>query len=201
MLPRVLKNFNLFIDGRGYAGRIAEVTLPKLVHRTEEYRLGGLDTPVQVDMGMEKLECDLTLSEYDAEVIKLFGIEDESLLPTVLRGIGLDAVINELTGFVPRGQIPFTMRGGLSDETNDRVVPVVVYVEGSIIELDLGQWRAGENATLTIRMALRFYRLTVDDENLIEIDVDNRVRKVNGIDQISTSRVLRRTAAIRGLVV
>ncbi len=201
MLPKVLKNFNLFIDGRGYAGRIEEVALPKLVHRTEEYRLGGLDTPVQVDMGMEKLECDLTLSEYDADVIKLFGIEDESLLPTVLRGIGLDAVINALTGFVPRGQIPLTMRGGLSDEANDRVVPVVVYVEGSIIELDLGQWRAGENAALKARLALRFYRLTVDGENLIEIDVDNRVRKVDGIDQISTSRVLRRTGTIRRLVV
>jgi phage tail tube protein FII len=184
MLPKVLKNFNLFIDGRGYAGRIEEVTLPKLVHRTEEYRLGGLDTPVQVDMGMEKLECDLTLSEYDAHVIKLFGIEDESLLPTALQGIGLDPAVNALTGFTPRGLIPLTMRGGLSDEVNDRVVPVVIYVEGSMIELDLGQWRAGEKTTLKIRLALRYYRLTVDNENLIEIDVDNRVRQVAGNDQI-----------------
>jgi len=184
MLPKVLKNFNLFIDGRGYAGRIEEVTLPKLVHRTEEYRLGGLDTPVQVDMGMEKLECDLTLSEYDAHVIKLFGIKDESLLPTALQGVGLDLAVNALTGLNPRGLIPLTMRGGLSDEVNDRVVPVVIYVEGSMIELDLGQWRAGEKTALKIRLALRYYRLTVDNEALIEIDVDNRVRQVAGNDQI-----------------
>ena len=29
-LPRVLKNMNLFVDGRGYAGRIDEIQLPKL---------------------------------------------------------------------------------------------------------------------------------------------------------------------------
>ena len=27
-LPRVLKNLNLFIDGRGYAGRVDEIALP-----------------------------------------------------------------------------------------------------------------------------------------------------------------------------
>ena len=30
IIPKILKNFNLFIDGRGYAGRVEEVTLPKL---------------------------------------------------------------------------------------------------------------------------------------------------------------------------
>ena len=73
MIPKVLKNFNLSIDGVGYAGRVQEVTLPKLAHRTEEFKMGGLDTPVQIGMGLEKLECDLTLSEYDINVVKLFG--------------------------------------------------------------------------------------------------------------------------------
>jgi len=50
MLPKILKNFNVFVDGRGYAGKIDEITLPKLTIKTEEYRAGG--------MGMEKLEAD-----------------------------------------------------------------------------------------------------------------------------------------------
>ena len=29
-LPHVLKNMNLFVDGRGYAGRVDEIKLPKL---------------------------------------------------------------------------------------------------------------------------------------------------------------------------
>jgi P2 family phage contractile tail tube protein len=30
MLPQILKNFNLYVDGRGYAGRIEELTLPNV---------------------------------------------------------------------------------------------------------------------------------------------------------------------------
>ncbi len=187
MLPKVLKNFNLFVDGRGYAGRVQEVTLPKLVNKTEEFQLGGLDTPVQVDMGMDKLECDLTLNEYDPYIIKLFGMEDDSLIPIPLRGSGLDAVVNVVTDFVgltSSGQIALTLRGGLSDEVENKVIPVVIYLEGTVIELDFGQWKAGESSQLRIRLALRYYRLNMDKENLIEIDVDNMIRRVGDNDQI-----------------
>ena len=44
--PRVLKNMNLFVDGRGYAGRVDEIELPKLTLKTEEHRAGGMDVPV-----------------------------------------------------------------------------------------------------------------------------------------------------------
>ena len=62
MLPKILKNFNAFVDGRGYAGRIDEISLPKLSIKTEEHRAGGMDIPVAIDMGMEKLEAELTFS-------------------------------------------------------------------------------------------------------------------------------------------
>ncbi len=57
MLPKILRNFNVFVDGRGYAGKIEEITLPKLTIKTEEYRAGGMDIPISIDMGMEKLEA------------------------------------------------------------------------------------------------------------------------------------------------
>ena len=36
MIPRVLKNFNLFVDGRGLAGTVSTLTLPKLSTKMEE---------------------------------------------------------------------------------------------------------------------------------------------------------------------
>ena len=56
-MAKILKNFNLFVDGRGYAGKAEEVTPPKLTIKTEEFRGGGMDVPAAVDMGMEKLEA------------------------------------------------------------------------------------------------------------------------------------------------
>ena len=39
MIPEILKNFNLFIDGRGHAGKVLEVTPPKLTIKTEEFQV------------------------------------------------------------------------------------------------------------------------------------------------------------------
>ena len=84
--PKVLKNMNLFVDGRGYAGRIDEIELPKLTLKTEEHRAGGMDLPVEIDLGMEKLEATLTLSDYDPELFKLYGLVDNDSIAITVRG-------------------------------------------------------------------------------------------------------------------
>jgi uncharacterized protein len=161
MIPKVLKNFNLFVDGRGYAGRVEELTLPKLSLKTEDFRAGGMDVPVVLDMGMEKLECDLTIAEYDPEIVKMFGLS---------------------TG----AQVPLTLRGGLDGEAG--VSPVTVTLRGAWRELDFGGWKAGEKAPLKVAVALRYYRLEIDGAELVEIDAENMVRKINGTDQMDAMR-------------
>lgn len=69
--PRILKNLNLFVDGRGHAGHVDEVTLPKLTIKTEEHRAGGMDLPVELDMGMEKLEASIVLSDTNPDIFRL----------------------------------------------------------------------------------------------------------------------------------
>lgn len=96
MLPKILKNFNAFVDGRGYAGRIDEISLPKLSIKTEEHRAGGMDIPVAIDMGMEKLEAELTFSEYDPELFRLFGLVDGNAVSLTLRGGLQEAVMLKL---------------------------------------------------------------------------------------------------------
>ena len=161
MIPKVLKNFNLFVDGRGYAGRVDEVTLPKLGLKTEEHRAGGMDTPIELELGMNKLECDFTLSEYDPEILKVFGLSSGA-------------------------QVGMSMRGGLDGEAG--VSPVVVTLTGAWRDLDLGNWKAGERAPLKVSVALRYYRLTIDGEDLVEVDAENMVRKIAGVDQLESMR-------------
>ncbi|TQV72582.1 phage major tail tube protein [Exilibacterium tricleocarpae] len=161
MIPKTLKNFNLFVDGRGYAGRVEELTLPKLSIKTEEIRTGGMDAPVELDMGIEKLECDLNIAEYDVDIIALFGLENGA-------------------------QVPLTLRGGLDGE--DGVVPVVVTLRGAWRALDFGNWKAGEKAPLKVSVALRYYRLEIGARELIEIDAINMVRKIDGKDQLQAMR-------------
>jgi P2 family phage contractile tail tube protein len=161
MLPQILKNFNLYVDGKGYAGRIEELTLPKLTLKTEEFQGGGMSAPVEIDMGMEKLEMELTFAEYDQELFKLFGLTNGS-------------------------EVAFTIRGAVqSTGTPD---PVIVNVRGFFKELDFDTWKPAEKATLKCSVACTYYKLSIKGVELIEIDPINMVRNVNGADQLAVFR-------------
>ena len=158
-----LKNMSLFVDGKGYAGCIEDITLPKLTLKTEEYHAGGMDVPIEIELGMEKLECQFSLYKFDKDVLGLFGITQGSLTP-------------------------LTIRGSLSHlETHDSV-PILISLRGLVKELDFGTWKRGEAAMLKVAMGLHYYRYEQDNEEIHEIDVDNMVRKIKGVDLLETTR-------------
>jgi len=160
-LPSVLKNFNLFVDGKGYAGRVEEVELPKLTIKTEEYRAGGMDAPVEIDMGMEKLECSFTLAEYDPALFALWGL-------------------------VPGNWVNITLRGGM--DKDGIVTPVIVNLTGRWKEIDMGSWKAGEIAKLKIQVSGRYYQLVIGGTAAVHIDLENMIRNVDGVDQLAAIR-------------
>ena len=161
MIPNILKNFNVFIDGRGYAGKAEEITLPKLTKKIEEYRGAGMSAPIDIDMGLEKLEMDITFADYDEELFKLWGATNGS-------------------------EIQFTIRGAL--QGTSAAIPVIVNVTGYLKEMESGSWKAGEKSTLKCSLSCNYYKLTINNAEIIEIDPINMVNKVNGIDTLSEIR-------------
>ena len=81
MLDDILKNMALYVDGRGYAGNVETLTLPKLTMKTEEFRNGGMDAPIEVELGMEKLEAEFTLTRFDRNALGLFGLAQGQTVP------------------------------------------------------------------------------------------------------------------------
>lgn len=161
-MPQVLKNFNCSVDGRGYAGIADEVVPPKLTIKSEEHRAGGMDAPVDIDMGMEKLSLEFTLSQYDKDVLKLFGVNNGAT-------------------------VPFTLRGALQADGGD-VTPVVINARGMFSEIDAGTWKAGEKTQMKCSVSLRYYKLTIAGEIIAEIDVENMTRIVGGEDHMAAIR-------------
>jgi P2 family phage contractile tail tube protein len=160
--PKVLRGFNLFVDGRGYAGKVEELELPKLTLKTEEFRAGGMDAPVELDMGMEKLECSFTLGDISTDIMKAFGLSH-----------------NQPVSLTFRGAL------GLGDAN---VVPVVVRAQGMMREQDLGTWKPGEKLQHKMSVALKYYSYEQDGETIHEIDIENMVRTVNSVDQFAATR-------------
>ena len=159
----IFKNFSVFVDGRGYAGRAPEVTPPKLALKTDEFRAGGMDVPVEVEMGLEKLELDFTLRDFSAENLALWGL-----------GNGKD--------------VPVVLRGAAQDSGTGAVKAVVITAKGMVREMDPGSWKSGEAAVNKYTMALNYYKLTVDGQEVHEIDAVNMVRKINGEDRMAETR-------------
>lgn len=158
----VLKNINLFVDGRGYAGQIDEYSPPDLSIQTEDFRGGGMDTSVAIDMGMEALETSFSLIAYDADVLSLFGVAEGQ-------------------------QVPFTARGAL-ESYDGTVKPVIHTMRGRITKLARGTWKPGDKPSLQITMRLDYYKEEVNGVLISEIDAVNMIRIVAGVDRLAAQR-------------
>lgn len=159
--PKRLFNFTAFVDGRGYAGRVTEVTPPKLALKMTEFRAGGMDAAVELETGMEKLEASLSFAEFDQEIFRQFGLLDGNVVQLTLRGAMVD------------------------DDTTEEIV---IQLRGKYKELDSGSWKGGDESSLKATVACRYYKLTIGGNELIEIDVENMVRKIDGKDQLAEQR-------------
>lgn len=160
-MPQYLRNVNVYVDGRGFAGQFEELQLPKLTLQTEEYRGGGMDAPVELDLGMEKLEAQLTVNQYNPKVFALLGL-------------------------VPGNIVNITARGALDEDGT--ITPVVVTLNGAWKEIDMGSWKPGEKAANTFQIACRYYLLSIAGTPTVEIDVPNMKRVIQGVDQLAEIR-------------
>jgi P2 family phage contractile tail tube protein len=160
-IPKILKNFTLFVDGRGLAGTIDTLTLPTLTTKMEEVRAGGMDAPIEHDMGMEKLEASFDLLEFNPDIIALYGLAsaDKQL----------------------------TARGAMRADGADAVA-IVVNMTGNVKQFEPGDWKAGDATKPKFSVGLRYYKLTIGGRELIEIDKVNMIRKINGQDQLASTR-------------
>ncbi len=157
-----LKNMNAFVDGIGYQGKIEEIEMPKITMATEDFSAGGMSGTVEVEMGLEKLETTLTFTHFLPEIAKLFA-----------RGIS---------------DTPLRLRGAVENDETLKVDTVEVILRGRAKELDLGTWKRGENNSFKLPCALTYFKLRVNDEDIIEADPINMILVVDGQDRYAAQR-------------
>ena len=162
-LPRKLKNFATFVDGVNYQGEMPEVTLPTLTRKMEEYRSGGMNGPIDLDMGMEKMEAEL-------------------------KGAGWIKGLMAKWGAGTHDALMLRFAGAIQSDDTDAVQAVEVVMRGRLAEVDPGSAKAGEMTEQTYKYTLSYYKLTMDGEVVLEIDLVNMVEIVHGEDRLSGVR-------------
>jgi len=159
MLPRVLRNFTVVIDGYPMAGIAEELVLPSLERKMEDYRAAGMLAPVALDMGMEALKLEFTLAEFNANVIKAWGLGDAG-------GINVRF-----------------MGAARTDDSNSSVDAIEIAVRGRWKKLDQGTAKNADVAKMKVEMPLTYYRYKLNGDVLVEIDVIAGKEVVGGIDR------------------
>ncbi|QDQ87646.1 phage major tail tube protein [Alcaligenaceae bacterium SJ-26] len=162
-LPAKLKNYNLFNDGQNYIGQVAEIVLPKLTAKMEEWRGAGMDAPIDIDLGMEKLTMEWTIGGIEKQVLTQFG-----------------ALSHAAYGL--------RFAGAVQREDSEKVKALEIEVRGRHSEIDFGTAKTGDDTAKKIATSLSYYKLTLDGEVLIEIDVINMVKRIGGKDLLDPVR-------------
>lgn len=160
-IPRKFKNFNIFVDGVGFAGRAEEASLQTLNVRSEDHT-AGLDTPYPVDMGMETPSLFFDIAEPSGDAVKHFAKADE---------------------------IGITLLGTCNNDESTASEPIVVTARGFIGSMDLGNWNAGiQKVTAKFTMKLVYVKVKGLDGSTFELDLKNNKRMVNGTDVVEVIR-------------
>ena len=162
-LPRKIKNFVLFNEGNSYLGEVDEVTLPKLTRKTEDWQSGGMAGPIKADFGMEGLELEWKAGGVLRDVLTQWG-----------------AMKHDAVGL--------RFAAALQADDSEEIQALEVVVRGRHTELDHGKAKAGDKTEFTVKSALSYYKLSIDNEVLIEIDLVNMVEIVDGIDRLEGVR-------------
>lgn len=158
----VRKNFNLVIDGKGYAGNAEEVNFPEIALKTEELRAAGMDGTIDVTMGLEKMTMDFTLTTHARDVMALFGVREGK-------------------------QAALTIYSVL--ESYDGTVKQVKHnVRGKITKMSQGAAKSGEIAKDKYEMTLDYYKHEIAGKVVHEIDVINSVCIIDGADVLADVR-------------
>ncbi|WP_455475319.1 phage major tail tube protein [Bartonella sp. B17] len=158
--PRILTNFNLYLDGGSYGGRCDSVTLPNLTATVESHRAAGMNGSIDIATGIEALTMQMVISDFDPKLITLFNNDDCAI----------------------------TLRGAVKAQGKEKEEGVIINARGLYKGLEFSQWQGGSKTTQTVSASLTYYRYRQNDVDYAEIDLLNMVQKIGGVDQLAEQR-------------
>lgn len=157
--PRVIRNFNVFIDGVSYFGRAVEGKLPDVKVSTAAHRGAGMDGPIGIDMGLEGMTAEVSMAEWDPVLVaKLGRVERLAFRPAAQAADAVEAT------------------------------PIIATVGGLIVANELPALKPGENSVLKVSVDVRTYRLEIGGSTVLDIDLPNGKRVIGGVDQLASIR-------------
>lgn len=163
MLPSKLKNYNMFHNGQSFVHQVPEIALPKIAEKVEGYRGGGMLGEVDVGMGLEKMEMEMTIG---------------GLAIPIMRSFGMVGVAGQMIRF----------NGAYQEEGAGVVTAAELVVRGKHVEIDPGNAKTGDDTAWKVKSTLSYLKWSFNGSVAVEIDMLDNVFIVGGIDRMAQIR-------------
>jgi len=161
--PSKLKDLNYFSDGFSFRGVVGEVTVPKLTMKLEDWRGGGMIGAAPWSQGIDKLELEFKVGGLLREAFRHFG------------GTIGEAPVDRFVG-------------AYQDDDSGAVQALEIVTRGVTSEIDMGGAKVGDDTEHAFKRTCTYYKLIVDGEVWIEIDIIAGIFIVFGVDRYAEIR-------------
>lgn len=158
----LLRATTSFVDGYKIVGSTL-VKLPKVKLKTEKQYLGGSDGEGEFAYGMQGMDA---------------GIKSAAMQER----------LHSMTALAPGIRKTFQFNGATVGETDGVVKSIRARMTGFIADDDAGDWKHGDKSEWDFRIVVKTYKLTIDSRVIYDIDPENFIRIINGVDQLAAMR-------------
>jgi len=157
-LKMILRGQNVFLEGSGFLGKVGDIEPPKVEFEMVEDGNMGR----KIDTGLLKpMECKLGLFDVNAIIYQTVGKRLNDTASFVIKQSTASASGESQVYFEIGGQV----------ETHEP--------EGKEVGKETGN---------TLTVAITTYKLEIDGKEMYDIDVDNYICKIDGVDHYETLR-------------
>jgi len=154
---------NVYVDGDDFIGRANEVTLPNVNINMSDHQPLGYFSSVRLFNGVENMELSVVWSSVVPEVFKRGPNQSLNLAIRAAQQVYQDGVLSE-------------------------VQPIVVFAKGRVLNKEFGNITGSDGGTRTTSFVVDYIRLTVNGEEIYEIDILNRILRFAGVDIFASTR-------------
>jgi P2 family phage contractile tail tube protein len=161
----VITNANVYLDGVGLLGQVMEVNMPEIKFKKAEFKALGMVGSADFTAGIEKLSNKIKWTSFYADTLK--------------------KVAN------PFRSLSFQIRGDLQNWESQNVTgneAVVCYLRGTTTNFPGFAMKQQDNVEGESEFSITYYKLEINDEPIIEIDVLANIFKVDGDDLLTAYR-------------
>jgi uncharacterized protein len=158
-------NANIYLDGENYLGRAEEVTLPEISPKMVDHKALGMVGELELPAGLQKMSAKIKWNAIYPEAMK----KTHDVF-TAIR-LMVRSSVDTFEGGTRIGQAPFVA-----------YMTVVPKKAGGLV------FKPQDNVEREDEFNVTAYRMEVDGEEVVNIDIMANIWSVNGVDQLAVYR-------------